>query len=103
LGPDLGDRLNAQGALRYATNLSAAIADDESALPGRHESRNPFVDSTQTKTENREDHHEAFDALLENLKLDELAANNVSEFAFVMQPLKLQGATGSTVAPAAIR
>ena len=25
------------------------------------------------------------------------------EFAFVMQPLKLQGATGSTVAPVAIR
>jgi kynurenine formamidase len=41
--------------------------------------------------------------LLENLKLDELAAKNVSEFAFVMQPLKLQGATGSTVAPAALR
>jgi kynurenine formamidase len=41
--------------------------------------------------------------LLENLKLDELAAKNISEFAFVMQPLKLQGATGSTVAPAAIR
>ena len=33
----------------------------------------------------------------------ELAAKNVSEFAFVMQPLKLQGATGSTVAPAALR
>src|SRR5262252_7157805 len=41
--------------------------------------------------------------LLENLKLDELAAKNVSEFALIMQPLKLQGATGSTVAPAAIR
>jgi kynurenine formamidase len=41
--------------------------------------------------------------LLENLKLDELAAKGVSEFAFVMQPLKLQGATGSTVAPAALR
>lgn len=39
----------------------------------------------------------------ESLKLDELAAKNVSEFAFMMQPLKLQGATGSTVAPAAIR
>ena len=36
--------------------------------------------------------------LLENLKLDELAAKNVYEFAFIMQPLKLQGATGSTVA-----
>jgi len=41
--------------------------------------------------------------LLENLKLDELVSKNVSEFAFVMQPLKLQGATGSTVAPAALR
>jgi kynurenine formamidase len=41
--------------------------------------------------------------LLENLKLDELAAKNVSEFAFVMQPLKLKGATSSTVAPAAVR
>jgi hypothetical protein len=37
------------------------------------------------------------------LKLDEIAAKNVSEFAFMMQPLKLQGATGSTVAPAALR
>lgn len=41
--------------------------------------------------------------LLENLKFDELAAKKVYEFAFVMQPLKLQGATGSTVAPIAIR
>jgi len=41
--------------------------------------------------------------LLENLKLDELASKNVSEFAFIMQPLKLQGATGSTVAPVAVR
>jgi kynurenine formamidase len=41
--------------------------------------------------------------LLENMKLDELAAKKVYEFAFVMQPLKLQGASGSTVAPIAIR
>jgi kynurenine formamidase len=41
--------------------------------------------------------------LLENLKLDELAAKGVSEFAFVMQPLKIQGGTGSTVAPIAVR
>ena len=41
--------------------------------------------------------------LLENLKLDELAAKRVHEFAFVMQPLKMQGGTGSTVAPIAIR
>ena len=41
--------------------------------------------------------------LLENLKLDELAAKGVSEFAFVMQPLKIQGGSGSTVAPVAIR
>ena len=41
--------------------------------------------------------------LLENLKLEELAAKNVSEFALIMQPLKLQGASGSTVAPVAVR
>jgi len=41
--------------------------------------------------------------LLENLKLDELAAKKVYEFAFVMQPLKAQGFSGSTVAPVAIR
>jgi kynurenine formamidase len=41
--------------------------------------------------------------LLENLKLDELAAKQVYEFAFVMQPLKLQGGTGSTVSPVAVR
>jgi len=41
--------------------------------------------------------------LLENLKLDELAAKRVHEFAFIMQPLKIQGGTGSTVAPIAVR
>src|SRR5258706_48576 len=41
--------------------------------------------------------------ILENLKLDELAAKKVYEFAFSLQPLKIQGATGSTVAPPAIR
>jgi len=41
--------------------------------------------------------------LLENLKLDELVSKRMYEFAFVMQPLKLQGFTGSTVAPTAIR
>jgi kynurenine formamidase len=41
--------------------------------------------------------------LLENLKLDELAAKRVYEFALILQPLKLQGATGSTVAPVAVR
>lgn len=41
--------------------------------------------------------------LLENMKLDELAAKKVYEFAFIMQPLKMQGATGSTVAPIAVR
>jgi len=41
--------------------------------------------------------------LVEALKLDELAAARVYEFAFVVQPLKIQGATGSTVAPIAIR
>jgi kynurenine formamidase len=41
--------------------------------------------------------------LLENLKLDELASKRVHEFAFLVQPLKMQGFTGSTVAPIAIR
>jgi len=41
--------------------------------------------------------------LLENLKLDELATKRVYEFAFIVEPLKIQGATGSTVAPIAIR
>ncbi|HET7216988.1 MAG TPA: cyclase family protein [Vicinamibacterales bacterium] len=41
--------------------------------------------------------------LLENLKLDELAAKRVHEFAFIVQPLKMQGFSGSTVAPIAVR
>ena len=41
--------------------------------------------------------------LLENMKLDELAAKQVYEFAFAVQPLKIKGGTGSTVAPVAIR
>ena len=41
--------------------------------------------------------------LLENLKLDELAGKNVQEFAFIMTPLKIKGATGSTVSPIALR
>lgn len=40
--------------------------------------------------------------LLENLKLDELAAKRVQEFAFIVQPLKIQGGTGSTVAPTVV-
>ena len=41
--------------------------------------------------------------ILENMKLDELAAKQVYEFAFIMQPLKMKGFSGSTVAPTAIR
>jgi kynurenine formamidase len=41
--------------------------------------------------------------LLENMKLDDLAAKQVYEFAFLMQPMKMQGASGSTVTPIAIR
>jgi kynurenine formamidase len=40
--------------------------------------------------------------LLENMKLDELAEKQVYEFALVVEPLKIQGGTGSTVAPIAI-
>jgi kynurenine formamidase len=41
--------------------------------------------------------------LLENLNLDELAAKKWYEFAFIIQPLKIKGGTGSTVAPVALR
>ena len=41
--------------------------------------------------------------LLENMRLEELVAKRVHEFAFVMQPLKLQGFSGASVAPIAIR
>lgn len=44
--------------------------------------------------------------LLENMKLDQLAQRvgrgGPSEFCFIMQPLKVQGGTGSTVAPTAV-
>jgi kynurenine formamidase len=40
--------------------------------------------------------------LVERVRLAELAAAGVYEFAFVVQPLKIQGGTGSTVAPVAI-
>jgi len=40
--------------------------------------------------------------LLENMKLDELAARRQYEFALNLQPLKMQGGTGSTVAPVAM-
>jgi kynurenine formamidase len=41
--------------------------------------------------------------LLENMKLDELASKQVNEFVLIVQPLKIQGGTGSTVAPVAVR
>ncbi len=40
---------------------------------------------------------------LENLNLDELAADKVYEFAFVFAPLRLKGATGSPGNPIAVR
>jgi kynurenine formamidase len=41
--------------------------------------------------------------LLENMRLEELAAKKAYEFAFMLQPLKVQGGSGSTVAPVAVR
>ena len=35
--------------------------------------------------------------------LEQLAAAGAHEFAFIVQPLKIKGATGSAVAPVAIR
>jgi kynurenine formamidase len=40
--------------------------------------------------------------LAENLKLDELAARQVYEFAFIFTPLKFRGATGSPGSPIAV-
>lgn len=41
--------------------------------------------------------------LLENLDLDTLARDKVTEFALVVLPLKIEGGTGSTVAPIAMK
>ena len=41
--------------------------------------------------------------LIENPKLEALAAARACEFAFVVQPLKIKGGSGSAVAPIAIR
>ena len=41
--------------------------------------------------------------MIESLKLDELIAKGIHEFAFIVEPLKLKGATGSSVAPIAVR
>jgi kynurenine formamidase len=40
---------------------------------------------------------------IENLNLEELSKANAYEFAFAVQPLKIKGGTGSSVAPIAIR
>jgi kynurenine formamidase len=40
---------------------------------------------------------------IENMNLEDLSKEKVYEFAFVVQPLKIKGGTGSTVAPIAIR
>lgn len=40
---------------------------------------------------------------IENLDLEQLAKDRIYEFAFMVQPLKIKGGTGSTVAPIAIR
>jgi kynurenine formamidase len=40
--------------------------------------------------------------IIENLNLEELAAEGVREFAFVCLPLKMRGATGSPVRPIAL-
>ena len=41
--------------------------------------------------------------LLENMDLEARARDRVHEFAFIIQPLKLKGGTGSTVAPIAVK
>ena len=41
--------------------------------------------------------------LLENMELEGLAKEKAYEFAFIVEPLKIKGGTGSTVAPIAVR
>jgi kynurenine formamidase len=41
--------------------------------------------------------------LVENLDLEELARDKTHEFAFIVEPLKLRGGTGSSVAPIAVK
>jgi kynurenine formamidase len=41
--------------------------------------------------------------LLENMELEALAKDKAYEFAFIVEPLKIKGGTGSTVAPIAVR
>jgi kynurenine formamidase len=41
--------------------------------------------------------------IVENLKLDELAAARAYETAYIMEVLKIKGGTGSTIAPIAVR
>jgi kynurenine formamidase len=41
--------------------------------------------------------------IVENLRLEEMAAAHAYETAYIMTPLKIDGATGSTIAPIAVR
>jgi len=41
--------------------------------------------------------------LVENLKLEQLAAERAYETAYIMTPLKIEGGTGSTITPIAVR
>jgi len=41
--------------------------------------------------------------LVENLRLEQLAAERVYESAYIMTPLKIEGGTGSTIDPIAVR
>lgn len=41
--------------------------------------------------------------IVENLRLDQISAARAYETAFIMEPLKIQGGTGSTIAPIAVR
>jgi len=40
---------------------------------------------------------------LENMRFDDLVADRVSEFLFIVTPIRFKGATGSPVRPIAIR
>ena len=41
--------------------------------------------------------------IVENLKLEQLSAARPCEAAFIMEPLKIEGGTGSAIAPITVR
>jgi kynurenine formamidase len=86
-------------AARWLTGMKVALigADNWAIEAVPHEDpKRPFAVHQWDLTRNGVYH-------LENLNLDELAAEKATEFAFIFSPLRLKGATGSPGNPIAVR